>query len=188
MCKRVGEDKLARICRDFRILRHCWWKCRMVQLPWKTGWWFLKTLSVESPLWWCCLGLPWWLSGKESTCWCRRLELSPWVEKIPWRRKWQPIPVFLPGKPRDRGAWWAAVHGVTKWSSSSIPRYIPKRIKSIGSYENLYKNVHSSILHNSPKEVTTHVSILWRINTQNVKYLCNGILYSRKKEWSTSKT
>ena len=25
-------------------------------------------------------------------------EFSPWVEKIPWRRKWQPIPVFLPGK------------------------------------------------------------------------------------------
>ena len=23
-------------------------------------------------------------------------EFSPWVEKIPWRRKWQPIPVFLP--------------------------------------------------------------------------------------------
>ena len=21
-----------------------------------------------------------------------------WVEKIPWRRKWQPTPVFLPGK------------------------------------------------------------------------------------------
>ena len=23
---------------------------------------------------------------------------SPWVAKIPWRRKWQPIPVFLPGE------------------------------------------------------------------------------------------
>ena len=23
---------------------------------------------------------------------------DPWVRKIPWRRKWQPIPVFLPGK------------------------------------------------------------------------------------------
>ena len=22
----------------------------------------------------------------------------PWVQKIPWRRKWQPTPVFLPGK------------------------------------------------------------------------------------------
>ena len=28
-----------------------------------------------------------------------------------WRRKWQPTPVFLPGNPRDGGAWWAAVYG-----------------------------------------------------------------------------
>ena len=25
-------------------------------------------------------------------------EFDPWVEKIPWTRKWQPTPVFLPGK------------------------------------------------------------------------------------------
>ena len=23
---------------------------------------------------------------------------DPWVRKMPWRRKWQPTPVFLPGK------------------------------------------------------------------------------------------
>ena len=34
--------------------------------------------------------------------------------KSPWRRKRQPIPVFLPGNPMDRGGWWAKVHGVTK--------------------------------------------------------------------------
>ena len=43
-------------------------------------------------------GLPWWLSGKEHTCQCRRHGFDPWVGKIPWRRKWQPTPVFLPGK------------------------------------------------------------------------------------------
>ena len=31
-----------------------------------------------------------------------------------WRWKWQPTPVFLPGNPRDGGAWWAAVYGVTQ--------------------------------------------------------------------------
>ena len=25
-----------------------------------------------------------------------------WVRKIPWRRKWQPTPVFLPGKPHGQ--------------------------------------------------------------------------------------
>ena len=39
--------------------------------------------------------------GKESACRCRRLRrcrFNLWVWKIPWRRKWQPTPVFLPGK------------------------------------------------------------------------------------------
>ena len=26
------------------------------------------------------------------------LGFNPWVRKIPWRKEWQPIPVFLPGK------------------------------------------------------------------------------------------
>ena len=34
--------------------------------------------------------------GKESTCQCRRPGFSPWVGKIPWRREWQPTPIFLP--------------------------------------------------------------------------------------------
>ena len=38
------------------------------------------------------------LRSKESTCQCRTPGSNPWVRKIPWRRKWQPIPVFLPGK------------------------------------------------------------------------------------------
>ena len=37
-----------------------------------------------------------------------------WVGKIPWRRAWQPTPVFLPGEFQDRGAWRATVHRVEK--------------------------------------------------------------------------
>ena len=36
---------------------------------------------------------------------------SPGLE-MDW--KWQSTPVFFPGKPLDRGAWWATVHGGTK--------------------------------------------------------------------------
>ena len=35
---------------------------------------------------------------EESACQCRRCRFDPWVGKIPWRREWQPTPVFLPGK------------------------------------------------------------------------------------------
>ena len=33
--------------------------------------------------------------GKDPPC--RRPGFDPWVREIPWRRVWQPFPVFLPG-------------------------------------------------------------------------------------------
>ena len=42
--------------------------------------------------------LPLWHSSKEPAHQCRRRVFDPWVRKIPWRGKWQSIPVFLPGK------------------------------------------------------------------------------------------
>ena len=44
------------------------------------------------------LALPWWLSGKESACQCRRRGFNPWAGEIPWRREWLPTPVFLSGE------------------------------------------------------------------------------------------
>ena len=47
-------------------------------------------------------GLPRWHNGKKSACqsrrWCKRCGFNPCVGKILWSRKWQPAPVFLPGK------------------------------------------------------------------------------------------
>ena len=40
-------------------------------------------------------------NGKEPTCQCRRHKrhgLDPCVRKVPWRRKWQPTPVFSSGE------------------------------------------------------------------------------------------
>ena len=47
------------------------------------------------------LGFPGGATGKEPTCQCRRHKrrgFDPWVWKIPWRRAWQPTPVFLPAE------------------------------------------------------------------------------------------
>jgi len=47
------------------------------------------------------LSFPGGASGKEPPCQCRRCKrhgFYPWVRKIPWRRAWQPTPVFLPGE------------------------------------------------------------------------------------------
>ena len=45
------------------------------------------------------IGLRRWRQGKEPASQCRRFErcgFDPWAGKIPWRRAWQPTPVFLP--------------------------------------------------------------------------------------------
>ena len=55
------------------------------------------------------LGLPWWPSGKEPTCQCR---FNPWVGKIPWRRKLQLTPIFLPGKSHGQ----RSLTGYSPWS------------------------------------------------------------------------
>ena len=48
------------------------------------------------------LSFPWRHSCKEPASQCRRHRrgrFNSWVGKIPWRRKWEPAPVFLPVKP-----------------------------------------------------------------------------------------
>ena len=71
----------------------------------------MNVLHIWRVLWmvWICL-------------WCRRLDFNPWVGKIPWRRTWQPTPVFLPGESpwaeEPGGLHWClrphTVHGVAK--------------------------------------------------------------------------
>ena len=42
---------------------------------------------------------------KDSACQGRiykRCGFDPWIGTIPWRRKWQPTPVFLPEKSRGQ--------------------------------------------------------------------------------------
>ena len=72
-------------------------------------------------------GLSQWLSGKESACQCRRHKFDPWVRKIPWRRKWQPTPVFLPGKShRQRSLAGYTVHGVTRFRHNLVTEQLHK--------------------------------------------------------------
>ena len=69
------------------------------------------------------LGFPGDAGGKEPACQCGRHErhgFDPWVGKIPWRRAWQPTPVFLPGE----------VHG-----QRSLAGYSPWGHKELDSTE-----------------------------------------------------
>ena len=58
-----------------------------------------------------------WTTGTLPTCQSMkhvRGGFDSWVGKILWRRAWQHTPIFFPGNPMDRGAWWATIHGVAK--------------------------------------------------------------------------
>jgi len=54
------------------------------------------------------------------------------VGKIPWRKKWQPTPVFLPEKYHTekslRRAWWKTVHRVAKSRT---------KLKQLGTYTHI---------------------------------------------------
>ena len=43
---------------------------------------------------------------------CRRPRFNPWIGKIPWRRPWQPTPVFLPGESHEQ----RSLAGYSPWS------------------------------------------------------------------------
>ena len=63
-------------------------------------------------MWW-LLGLPWWLSNKESTCQCRKQGLIPGSGRSPGEGNGKSLQYSCLGNHMDR-AWRATVHGVTK--------------------------------------------------------------------------
>ena len=65
-----------------------------------------------------CLGFPYDSAVKEPVCQCRRHRFNSWVRKIPWRRKWQPTPVFLPGQ--SHGQW--SLVGYSPWGHKESDR------------------------------------------------------------------
>ena len=76
-------------------------------------------------------GFPGGTVVKESACPCRRCGFSPWVRKIPWRRKWRPLQRSCLENPMDRGAWRATAHGVAQ-SRTRLSGRVPLHGQSLG--------------------------------------------------------
>ena len=76
-------------------------------------------------------GLPWWLTSKESARQYRSSSFDPWAGKSPWRRKWQPAPVFLTRKSHGQRSlvcyspWVAKELDMTSIQFSSVPQSCP---------------------------------------------------------------
>ena len=71
----------------------------------------------------------------------RRCGFDPWVKKIPWRRKWQSTPVFLPGEP----------HGQRR-----LAGYSPKGHKKSDVTEHTHTRIISKTWHLSPLEFSLY--------------------------------
>ena len=74
------------------------------------------------------VGLPRWLSGKESTCQCRRGRFDPWVGKIHGRRKWQPTQIFLPGKSHGQ----RSLVGYSSWGHKRVGHNLATKQQQTG--------------------------------------------------------
>ena len=72
--------------------------------------WTVKSLPIYIPtnsIYKGPLDFPGGSDGKKSACSTGDLGSVTGLRRLPWRRKWQPTPVFLPGESMDWGAWWA---------------------------------------------------------------------------------
>ena len=80
--------------------------------------------------------------GKESACQCRRHGFDPWSRKISWRRKWQPTPVFLPGKFHGQGS----LAGYSLWGHKESDMTEHTRteayVRSFTSYTHIYNYIY----------------------------------------------
>ena len=74
------------------------------------------------------MGFPGGSVVKESACQCRRhrrYQFDPWVRKIPWRRKWQLTPAFLPRESHgQKGLGGYNLWVAKSWTWLSTPRHI----------------------------------------------------------------
>ena len=59
----------------------------------------------------------WDLNAVEDLPALPERQVDPWVGKIPWRKKWQPTLVFLPGEFRGQRSLGVAARGVIRVNS-----------------------------------------------------------------------
>ena len=102
---------------------------------------------------------------------------SLWISKPSsyqfWRRKWQSIPAFLPGKSHaQRGAWWATVHGGHK--ESDMTEQLTLSLLFLSITYSLDASLTRSLIVSLFSNVFIHLFFYWSIvNVQcSVSFQC----------------
>ena len=106
------------------------------------------------------MGLPCGSDGKVSACNRGDPGFDSWVRKIPWRRKWQPTLVLLPGE----------FHGLR-----SLVGYSPWSCKESDMTERLHFHFLSLLF-----DYSKNISLFWFLDicfAQKVLFSLRGLLY-----------
>ena len=89
----------------------------------------------------------------KSTCQGRRHGFDPWVGKIHWRRKGQPIPVFLPGKPHGQ----RSLVGYSPLGHKRVGHLTPCSVSLVWLFATPWTAAHQASLSHFPKFSQIHV-------------------------------
>ena len=139
----------------------------------------------------------------ESGCQCRRHEFSPWVGKIPWRRKWQPTPVFLPGKLRGQRSlagyspWGCKELDMTEWAHTST-HLVHNLVLCVFPFKDTVFNTYcwfmnielttSSTVTHGWKKLIWHITALLCLGHQTAFQCCAQKWEKRGAQWTTDRT
>ena len=99
----------------------------------------------------------------------RRRGFRPWVRKIPWRRKWQPTPVSLPGK----------VHG--QWSLVGCSPWGRKELDTTERLSMHAESDRQEIQMLKPSGPENKVNMIYRNNKRDLNMSVNSKPTSRSK-------
>ena len=89
-------------------------------------------------------------------------KFNPWTGKIPWRRKWQPTPVFLPGKSHRQ----RSLGGYSPWGGKKV-RYDLITEQSAGKYYGTAQGSHVAVVQ---LNILIGIVVAW-------SYTCDKIVY-----------
>ena len=115
--------------------------------------------------------LPQWLSGTESACRRQRsLWLDPWVGKVPWRRAWQPTPVFLP---RESHGWsgWLQSNGWLQSLGSNSPAGLKRLSTHAANFRTVRELSNTFNICSLFCVCFTSVQKYWEINSMSTAYV-----------------
>ena len=103
------------------------------------------------------IGLPWWLSSKESTCNAGDACLTPGSRRFPQRRKRQPTPVFLPAEFHGQ----RNLVGSSPWALVQARHDLASKPPSFVRLHTRLRNIAGSVAEYCSKASITGKQVTW---------------------------